>query len=79
MSARKPLDAEMVRILTAAAEGRLYVSASGRWKIMGDKLPARRARELLMWRGYLAYSWRVQRGDAALTESGARALAEAAA
>lgn len=74
MSARKPLDAEMVRILKAARDGSLYLSLQGRWKITEAANPDRRARELLVARGYIAPSWRIQRGDSPLTTSGRFAL-----
>jgi len=61
MSQRKRLTREMLRILRAAREGRLYRASQfvGRWQIEGEQPPVRRDRELLQKRGLLKPSDRV--------------------
>ena len=63
MTAPKPLTVEELRILRAAAEGRLTCGhSSGRWQIAGEPRPDRKSRERLKKRGlidYAAGSWTV--------------------
>jgi hypothetical protein len=71
----KAVTHEQLRILVAAAEGRLrFVSASYRYKIDGEDPPDRRERERLQKRGLLS---RRSPGRAVLTERGREALATA--
>ncbi len=70
---RKPLTAEMERILRRCSEGRLYRDASTyRWHIANDQRPAARDRKLLFQRGYID-PWGTPRIPV-LTELGLRTL-----
>lgn len=49
---------ERLRILQAAMDDRLFVASTGRYRIDGEAVPARKARERLVSGGYLKYSYR---------------------
>lgn len=71
----KPLTSEQLRILVAAAEGRLRIDPdTARYKIDGGDPPDRRERERLQKRGLLT---RARRNEPMFTQKGLDALANA--
>jgi hypothetical protein len=68
------ISSEQLRILVAAAEGRLKMKLAGRYEIEGEPPPARRDREKLQKRGLLT---RPSAGGLTFTEAGLNALRSA--
>lgn len=66
--------AEELRILRAAADGRLRVNEHGRWVIDGDKPPMPKARKYLQSVDCLTDGWHPSRAPVSLTRKGRVAL-----
>jgi hypothetical protein len=73
---------EDLRILRAAAEGRLRSSSTGRWQIEGENRPDRKSRERLRSRNLIWYGYtpagHLDYGSLVATPRGQEVLNEAA-